>query len=685
MDDFDMETMRFFEERYRSAVERLAELNRELTGKEDAVSQYFFVLSEQAMKMSGIYEPAKNGDLLLQSEKNLAEFNEKIYAECLPENYATSFLNPEYAVKKLGSKAGKPASALFYMMIKEIPSAYFGRTWELCVLFELVLEIYGIMKDDPENSAAIRRAIYYYHHDYCMDFQKLSRKRFALPSANSYIALLDNADIKDPAFLYLYGEYVTDYELGVFDYVNKLPEEKVDSIADTFVGGYVRGFEAAGIDFSERKIIEIRYSPGFERIIKRAVEKFREMGKEVVLYLYHFSANRQCDYDHRNDKVLWLDEKYKNLSAEALEAACREVKEALAVYAGPACLEAFGEPDFTPANSEYALSPSENERRLMTEMQSDRSQILCKYIDMSKRSFTIMSLPLPSITIGREDLAYEEIFDEIIRVNTLDNDKYRKLQQKIIDILDSGEYVHVKGKGSNKTDIRVMLHHLSDPAHETNFENCTADVNIPVGEVFTSPVLSGTNGTLNVSRAFLNGFEFKNLCIEFENGMIKDYSCKNFDDESENREYIREKILYNHDSLPIGEFAIGTNTTAYALAERLDIWDKLPILIAEKTGPHFAVGDTCYSDMEDMMTYNPDGKAIIARDNEISILRKEDRSKAYFNCHTDITIPYDELEFIRVAGKGEGTSASGKTESIIENGRFVFPGAEELNKALEGK
>ena len=41
--------------------------------------------------------------------------------------------------------------------------------------------------------------------------------------------------------------------------------------------------------------------------------------------------------------------------------------------------------------------------------------------------------------------------------------------------------------------------------------------------------------------------------------------------------------------------------------------------------------------------YNPDGKEIIARDNEISILRKEDISKAYFGCHTDITIPYDEF------------------------------------------
>ena len=44
--------------------------------------------------------------------------------------------------------------------------------------------------------------------------------------------------------------------------------------------------------------------------------------------------------------------------------------------------------------------------------------------------------------------------------------------------------------------------------------------------------------------------------------------------------------------------------------------------------------------------YNPDGKEIIARDNEVSILRKEDEGKAYFHCHTDITIPYDELGLI---------------------------------------
>ena len=100
-------------------------------------------------------------------------------------------------------------------------------------------------------------------------------------------------------------------------------------------------------------------------------------------------------------------------------------------------------------------------------------------------------------------------------------------------------------------------------------------------------------------------------------------------------------------------------------------------MIAEKTGPHFAVGDTCYSWSEDTKVYNPDGREIIAKDNEVSVLRKEDISKAYFNCHTDITIPYDELGEIAVI------TTEGERILIIKDGRFVLEGCEELNKPFD--
>lgn len=234
--------------------------------------------------------------------------------------------------------------------------------------------------------------------------------------------------------------------------------------------------------------------------------------------------------------------------------------------------------------------------------------------------------------------------------------------------------MEIKGKGENETDLLIHLHTLEDPKTQTNFENCVADVNIPVGEVFTSPVLAGTGGMLHVSKVYLNGLQFRDLKLVFDCGQVIDYTCSNFETEEENRKYIEDNILFHHPKLAMGEFAIGTNTTAYVAAQKYDMADKLPILIAEKMGPHFAVGDTCYSWSEDTPVYNPDGKEIIARDNEISEMRKEDVSLAYYGCHTDITIPYDELGSIRtIDDEGEMTS-------IIEDGRFVLPGTEELNE-----
>ena len=52
-------------------------------------------------------------------------------------------------------------------------------------------------------------------------------------------------------------------------------------------------------------------------------------------------------------------------------------------------------------------------------------------------------------------------------------------------------------------------------------------------------------------------------------------------------------------------------------------------------------------------------------------------SKAYLGCHTDITIPYDELGAILVE------TADGREIPLIQDGRFVLAGTEELNKELD--
>ena len=167
-------------------------------------------------------------------------------------------------------------------------------------------------------------------------------------------------------------------------------------------------------------------------------------------------------------------------------------------------------------------------------------------------------------------------------------------------------------------------------------------MNIPVGEVFTSPVLEGTDGILNVSRVYLDGLEYRDLELAFKDGKITDYSCSNFDSREEGRKYIYDNVLKNHETLPLGEFAIGTNTTAYVTARKYGIEEKMPILIAEKTGPHFAVATPAIPGARTSGSTIQTGKRSWQRTTRCLSLRKEDVSKAYFHCHTDITIPYEE-------------------------------------------
>ena len=456
-------------------------------------------------------------------------------------------------------------------------------------------------------------------------------------------------------------------------------------MARTFTEGYREGFVLGGKDITKKKTVNIRFQLGFERIVKEEIRQFAEMGLQPVIYrsavhsvnkkqhhrigYYGAIPNQQFEYDHKDDAALYLDHEFIQRKLRVLQVAYEQVKELAAVHGGPACMETFGENPFVPKKTKEACTLTSHQQKLQVSYDNESGQIVNRYIKGEERSFTIIAYPVKEI--GEK---FEEIFEETVKLNTLDNELYRKIQQSIIDALDRGICVHILGKGENETDLTVSLHTLENPEKQTNFENCVADVNIPVGEVFTSPMLKGTNGTLAVSRVFLNGLEYRGLKLLFKDGRIAEYTCKNFETEEENKSFLKENLLHHHETLPLGEFAIGTNTTAYVMAQKYEIAHLLPILIAEKMGPHFAVGDTCYSWSEDTAVYNPDGKEIIARDNEVSILRKEDISKAYMGCHTDITIPYDELDKIWVE------TEKGEHIEIIRDGKFVLAGTEKLNE-----
>nr|WP_288858835.1 aminopeptidase [uncultured Faecalicatena sp.] len=674
-----------YQERHELSVDRIKAIATEDTVNEK-FQPYFQAVSAFLLELEAVRRKVENGQWDRLELKEMEEFNYVLYVDILDEHYDISYANPAFAVKMLGEELGKLLSFLYAEIRGGIPYVFENRMDYLTILNELFIEVYNCFEAEPvPEYRSLKEIVYWYASDYCDVFLADRIEEQLYPEDSFAAELILNADLEDDRYLYRFGEFITQNELHTARHLRSLPNETIRKMADVYTEGYRIGFINTGKDLSKKSVVNIRYCLGFERVVRVAIENFEKMGLKPVIYraassvitkreqfkvgYYGAIANKQYEYDHRSDQSLFMDKRYIERKLDVLKNVYEKNKEQAAQFAGPAVMEIFGEKPFSPEAKPEAPTYSDAQRSLSLLYDSRSGQLTNQYIKGEEHRFTIIAYPVPE---SGDD--YAAIFDEVIRINTLDAKLYEKVQQTLIDALDQGEYVHILGKGENQTDLKVQLYHLENPKKETIFENCVADVNIPVGEVFTSPVLEGTNGVLHVSRVYLNELQYQNLKIVFKDGMIEDYTCSNFGQEEENRKYIYENVLHNHKTLPLGEFAIGTNTTAYVAAKKYGIEDKMPILIAEKMGPHFAVGDTCYSWSEDIKVYNPNGKEIVAKDNSVSILRKEDVAKAYFQCHTDITIPYEELEEISVVTK------EGKNIILLKDGRFVLEGTEALNE-----
>lgn len=651
---------------------------------------------------SGIKTHAETESWLANEAERLRAYHERFYEEPA-KAYEASWLNPAFAVKRLGAY-GQLLSCLYLEIRAALPLLYEGKYGQLTAVLETFIQIYcqfepSYCERDRESGALLLpplQALQDIFYAYCFDY---AEEILGLPMAASYDAsddyirsLIETADLSSPDYLYRLGEYIGENELKISAFLAAQPQERIEQMARICYQGFTEGFRLAGKPYERKKLVEILYEPGFERVLKALKACFEADGLQVCIPRAsrlllnrrpggsrgcYGSPNRQLDYDHAYDLALVWGDRLASRMLEVRRSLYELYREACAVYAGPALMESFGELPFEPEDKPECLHFNEHQRAVYGRHRSESQQLAQQYIREEERSFTIIAWPLPSVHEN-----FEAVFEEIFKINTMDAALYTQLQARLIDALDCADYVEIRGRrepdgGGNETCMRVALHRLADPATQTNFENCVADVNIPLGEVFTSPRLAGTEGLLHVGSVYIEGLQFKNLRIRFEAGRVSDYSCENFEDTEAGRELVRKQIFAEKEGLPLGEFAIGTNTLAYAVAERFGIGAKLPILIAEKMGPHFAVGDTCYAFEEEVRRYNPDGKEIVAKENECSAKRDTDRKAAYFACHCDITIPYRELDSIIAY------TASGEGIPLIEGGRFVLPGTERLNDPFE--
>jgi len=619
---------------------------------------------ERLLFTLGIAEELKE-DLPADRLKEICELCQQ---PLIDKAYESGFANPAKAVAVFGEEMGRFVSVFSYRIFTLYTTAYYSFNERLQQGADTWLK--AAIAGEDHFMDALRECWQEIRPD-------VTDKNFRLmldPDMAPSTAIALTAASGNPAFMYRYGVRITDNDLKTAEFVNSLSEQEISLIADTMVEAYIEGFVEDAKDYSTKNTIGLMLQAGFERLLPHLIEKYDSYGlRAYVMRVSGTDQNKQATYDHRFDYSLYLNEKMVEEQLAATEHAYENIKVVMHDYSGVALLRVFGEAPFSPVPKPEACKADEETSAIYNQLMQKSSILRNKYVPRDETSFVIIAFPSPEIEGN-----FHEIFKETVEVNTLSNSLYRPVQQSIVDAMDGAALARVKGSGSNETDLTISLCPLNDPETETAFINCLASVNIPVGEVFTSPVLKGTNGVLHVEESFLGGLRYDNIRLSFKDGYLDQWSCDNFDTPEKGKEYIHENLIFPHKTLPLGEFAIGTNTLAYEMALKHRIMDILPVLILEKMGPHFAIGDTCFSWEEDSRKPCPvTGKTMVAVDNEQTLLRKEDPAKAYTNKHTDVTLPYSSLDYI------SAVHPDGREVFIIKNGKFVLPGTEFLNEAIE--
>ena len=665
------------EDKYKKSLNKIKEIYRQTKDcdskcKKNKYSIYFNKIAGFILELAELEDKIDHVYFQSTDFETLNKENNRLFSDIIPKNYEKSYANPTYCVNVFGKEIGQLLTTFYTKYRNYITYAFLHKKFMMEKWNKLFIDTFAYIHENEIEYEKLKELVTRISRTPELKDTQLRIRENLDEDYKPYINMLENADLNDMRYLFHYGKYITENQIKIAEFLQDYPEDKIKKIASQVAKAYVKGFEEEDKDLSAKSTVKVIYQVGQERIIRYLLKELKKLNLNPLINMVRTKdPNKQYRYDHRFDKALYLDQEFSDKMVKIYAKAMENLKDISGEISGTIFFDVFGEKPFKPVSKKENLKLSPEQQKLNRVHQSKIMQIQNKYIPRDETSFSIIAFPSPEI--GTE---FENIFEDILEVNMLETKEYEPIQQKIIDALDKADYVHVKGKGDSQTDIKVKMQKLEVPKKHTNFVNCGASVNIPLGEVFTSPQLEGTNGVLHVKETFLSGLKYVDLKLTFEDGFITEYSCNNFDNEKDNKEYIEENLLFPHKTLPIGEFAIGTNTLAYVVARKYDILDVLPVLIIEKMGPHFAIGDTCFTMSEDKPVFNDDGKEITARDNEKTIKRKTDPQKAYTFCHTDITLPYESLGYITAI------TADGEEIDIIRDERFVLPGTEDLNKPL---
>ena len=286
----EREELDFIQERYGLVRERIRNIKDEQV-LADGFGEFFTQTSAWLAELARAWDYVGSDKYKEASLEELRKLNKSLYAPAMKENYDNTFLNPAYAVKHLGEEYGRMLSFLASELFGMIPCVYERKLYELTIRMELFVEVYSafIYAYEETNtlppSEEIRKIIYWFVSDY-QDVALEERIGEQL-GINRSIAdgIVFEGDLNDLRYLYRYGEYVTDNEERLAQFMNSLPEEEIKRMADTYTEGYRIGFETTNKDISKKKTVAVYYQLGFERLINILMENGYQIPNDKKKYV----------------------------------------------------------------------------------------------------------------------------------------------------------------------------------------------------------------------------------------------------------------------------------------------------------------------------------------------------------------------------------------------------------------
>jgi hypothetical protein len=605
------------------------------------------------------------------------------------ENYKYSFTNPVQSCALLGDDPGRYFCAFFYAVTRMHYPAVKKRTKIFRAAragcHEIVKKITEYLKESCKNGVKCFES-----SNFITKFTEIVKNetvKFMNMRSLDFVSRIDEAHVPTKNFenkiLDLYEKTGINAlncrpwkehseALKVTEIFQKLSDTEVSDTARELLAGFKRSADVAGIEIKKGDIYNFHYAEGMERLVLELRKQTRALGLDFKgLCTPIVKDNHQELYDHKNDFHISLSDQFIAEYVSKSEKEMTKISSCMKKLRGNIVVEFYGEDLYSPVQHDKHL-PFIKEGYM--NYQKAAMGLSEKFQPPGNMSFSICALPHPHI--GPD---IDILLKKSLGLITLPLDVWAKAQQKIVELLDRADYVRVKGCNASRTDIKVSFYKGHDIKKQTAFCSVLADLNFPVGEVFTTPRLEETNGLLHIpGELFFDGLPYKDFFLKYEKGRIADYGCTNFDDPVKCKEYIEENLFDKKTNLPMGEFAIGTNKILDKMVREHNIpQSKLSVLLIEKMGPHFAFGDTCYTMRETQNATNPDGREITARCNEISDPASgKPAHERYFFVHVDVTLPYQYTGSITAYINNQGKY---EEIDIVRQGRFVLEGTQILN------